>query len=213
MSREDLAYIFRSAPGADGSLGEIIPLFDARLAHIHEVGRVLLERYDGQFARAVEKAGGSAVNLALLLAQEFSSFRDVALYHNQEIRFFKRAQICVADLYGAFGGKRWGAFTDLGKLTIFADYKLPQVLRHYGILEYEPRLAERIDNQELLQPGEEEEVELRAATIWACELLRHEMSRISRQTITAVEVDQLLWYLGQNSSEMRPYHRTRTIYY
>ncbi len=213
MSREDLAYVFRSVPAANGSVGETIPLFDARLAHVHEVGRVLLERHDGQFAQAVEHAGGSAVNLALLLAQEFSSFRDVAIYRGREIRFFKRAQICVADLYGAFRGKRWGAFTDLDQLTIFADYKLPQVLRHYGVLEYHPGLAARVDNQELLQPGGEEEVELRAATIWACELLRREMSRVSGRTITAVEVDQLLWYLGQNSSEMRPYHRTKTIYY
>src|SRR2546425_11688400 len=212
MSREDLAYVFRSVPAANGPVGEMIPLFDARLAHVHEVGRVLLERYDGQFARAVENAGGSAVNLALLLAQEFSSFRDVAIYRGREIRFFKRAQICVADLYGAFRGKRWGAFTDLDKLTIFADYKLPQVLRHYGVLEYHPGLATRVDNQELLQPGGEEEVELRAATIWACELLRREMSRACDRAITAVEGDQLVWYLGQNSSEMRPYHRTRTIY-
>jgi putative queuosine salvage protein len=213
MSREDLAYVFRSVPAADGSVGQIIPLFDARLAHVHEVGRVLLERYDGQFARAVEKAGGSAVNLALLLAQEFSSFRDIAVYRDQEVRFFKRAQICVADLYGAFSGKHWGAFTDLDKLTIFADYKLPQVLRHYGVLEYNPGLAARVDNQELLQAGGEEEVELRAATIWTCELLRREMSHASGMDITAVEVDQLLWYLGQNSSEMCPYHRTRTIFY
>ena len=213
MSREDLAYVFRSTKGADGSAGEMIPLFDARLAHVHEVGRVLLERYAGQFAHATEKAEGSAVKLALLLAQEFTSFRDVAVYHGQDIRFLKRAQICVADLYGAFGGKHWGAFTDFDKLTIFADYKLPQVLRHYGVVEYDSGLAQRIDNQELLQPGGEEEVELRAATIWACELLRREMSRISGQAITAVEVDQLLWFLGQNSEEMRTYHRTRTIYY
>jgi Queuosine salvage protein len=213
MSREDLAYVFRSTKGANGSAEEMIPLFDARLAHVHEVGRVLVERYAGQFARAVEEVKGSAVSLALLLAQEFTSFRDLAKYHARDIRFLKRAQICVADLYGAFGGKRWGAFTDLDKLTIFADYKLPQVLRHYGVLEYAPELAQRIDNQELLKPGGEEEVELRAATIWACELLRREMSRISGHAITAVEVDQLLWYLGQNSTEMRPYHRTRTIYY
>jgi len=213
MSREDLANILRSIPAAVGSDGEMIPLFDARLAHVHEVGRVLAERYAGQFAHTVEKAEGSAVNLALLLVQDFSSFRDVAIYQGHEVRFFKRAQICVADLYGAFGGKHWGAFTDLDKLTIFADYKLPQVLRHYGVLEYEPLLAERVDNQELLQPGGEEEVELRAATIWACELVRREMSRISGQAITAVEVDQLLWYLGQNSSEMHPYHRIRTIFY
>lgn len=213
MSREDLAYVFRSVPAANDSAGVTIPLFDTRLAHVHEVGRVLLERYDGQFARAVEKAGGSAVNLALLLAQAFPSFRDVAIYRGREIRFFKRAQICVADLYGAFSGKRWGTFTDLDTLTIFADYKLPQVLRHYGVLEYHPGLAARVDNQELLQPGGEEEVEIRAATIWACELLRCEMSRASGMDITAVEVDQLLWYLGQHSAEMHPYHRTRTIYY
>jgi hypothetical protein len=213
MSREDLAYVFRSVPAANGSVGETIPLFDARLAHVHEVGRVLIESYDGQFARAVEHAGGSAINLVLLLAQEFSSFRDIAIYRGREIRFFKRAQICVADINGAFRGKGWGAFTNLDQLTIFADYKLPQVLRHYGVLEYHPGLAARVDNQELLQPGGEEEVELRAATIWACELLRREMSRASGRAITAVEVDQLLWYLGQNSSEMRPYHRARTIYY
>lgn len=213
MSREDLAHIFRSVQEAGGLAGEMIPLFDKRLEHIHEVGRVLLERYDGQFARAIEQAGRSAVKLTLLLAQDFSSFRDSAAYRDHKIHFYKRAQICVADLYGAFGGKRWGAFTDLAKLTIFADYKLPQVLRHYRVLEYHPRLAERVDDQELLAPGGEEEVELRAATIWACELLRREMSHASGRTITAVEIDQLLWYLAQNTSGMRPYHRTRTIYY
>jgi Potential Queuosine, Q, salvage protein family len=213
MSREDLAHIFRGVRAADGSAGEMIPLFDHRLEHVHEVGRVLLERYDGQFARSFEQAGGSAVKLTLLLAQDFSSFRDIAIYRDREVRFFKRAQICVADLYGAFGGKRWGAFTDLDKLTIFADYKLPQVLRHYRVLEYHPGLAERVDNQELLAPGGEEEVELRAATIWVCELLRHEMLHASGSTITAVELDLLLWYLAQHTSGMRPYHRTRTIYY
>ncbi len=213
MSREDLAYISRSVPAADGSAGEMIPLFDERLANVHEVGRVLLERYDGQFTRAIEHAGRSAIKLTLLLAQDFSSFRDVAVYRGHEVRFFKRAQICVADLYGAFRSKRWGTFTDLEKLTIFADYKLPQVLRHNSVLEYDPGFAERVDNQELLEAGGEEEVELRAATVWVCELLRREMSRLFGRTVTAVEVDLLLWYLGQNSSNMLPYHRTRTIYY
>ena len=213
MSREDLAYIFRGVQATDGAAGAMIPLFEQRLEHVHEVGRVLLERYDGQFARAVNQAGGSAVKLALLLAQDFSSFRDVAGYRGREVRFFKRAQICVADLHGAFGGRRWGAFSDLAKLTIFADYKLPQVLRHYGVLEYHRSLAERVDEQELLEAGGEAEVELRAATIWACELLRREMSDLAGIVITAVELDQLLWYLGQNASDMRPYHRVRTIYY
>jgi hypothetical protein len=213
MSREDLVYIFRGVQAADGAAGEMIPLFEQRLEHVHEVGRVLLERYDGQFVHAVKQAEGSAVKLTLLLAQDFSSFRDVADYAGREVHFFKRAQICVADLHGAFRGRRWGTFSDLDKLTIFADYKLPQVLRHYGLLEYQHSLAERVDKQELLAAGGEAEVELRAATIWACELLRREMSDVAGSVITAVEIDQLLWYLGQNASDMRPYHRTRTIYY
>ena len=52
MSRADLASIVRGV-STGASAWEIIPLFDERLANVHEVGSVLLERYDGQFARAV----------------------------------------------------------------------------------------------------------------------------------------------------------------
>ena len=156
MSENDLAHIFRGQ--------QRIPLFEQRLYNVREVGRVLLKRYDGQFVHAIEQAGYNAVQLALLLAREFSSFYDVALYRGREVRFLKRAQICVADLYGAFGGKSWGALTAMDQLTAFADYKLPQVLRHVGVLEYAPPLAERVDNQELMEAGSEEEVEIRAAT-------------------------------------------------
>ena len=32
-------------------------------------------------------------------------------------------------------GKGLGAFSDLARLTMFADYRVPQVLRHIGILK------------------------------------------------------------------------------
>lgn len=204
ISSEDVATIFRGE--------QTIPLFEQRLQHMREVGRVLLERYDGQFTRAIEQVNGSAVQLALLLARQFPSFNDVALYRTHMVRFLKRAQICVADLYNAFGGKSWGAFDDIDQLTVFADYKLPQVLRHYGVLEYEPTLAERVDKQELIEAGSEEEIEIRAATIWACELLRRAMQSWG-YTITAAQIDLRLWLLGQQSDNMKPYHRTLTIFY
>jgi len=83
-----------------------IPLFEQRVFNAREVGRVLLEKYDGQFAHAIEQTKENAVQLALLLTHDFSSFNDVVSYRNHEVRFFKRAQICVADLYGAFSGKQ-----------------------------------------------------------------------------------------------------------
>lgn len=209
ISHQELAAIFRGhSPDGPG-----IPLFEERLRAAREVGQVLLERFDGQFSHLVEQAGQSAVELALALAEHFTSFRDVATYENQEVRFLKRAQICVADLAGAFNGQSWGAFTDLDQLTIFADYKLPQVLRHYGVLVYAPELASAVDRQELLTSGSAEEIEIRAATIWASELLRREMARLTERPLTAAEVDQVLWHLGQDATEMRPYHRVRTIFY
>jgi hypothetical protein len=207
LSSDDVAHIFRGV-----SASPPIPLLEQRLQNAHEVGQVLIERYDGQFSHAIEQVEGDAVKLALLLAAHFSSFNDVALHRKHEVRFLKRAQICVADLYGAFGGKDWGALRNLDQLTAFADYKLPQVLRHLGVLEYERTLAGRIDNQELIPQGSEEEIEIRAATVWACELLRRAMAEHNR-TVTAAEIDQRLWLLGQGSTHMRPYHRTRTIFY
>ncbi len=219
ISSADLATIFRGAPSPGTSAVKLaatpveIPLFEQRLANAREVGRVLLERFDGQFTHVIEEAAGSAVRLALLLAEYFPSFRDVASFRGQEVRFLKRAQICVADLRGAFGGQRWGAFTDVDQLTVFADYKLPQLLRHFGVLEYHPTLAERIDRQELLEPGSEEEVQIRAATIWACELLRQSINAASYEPVMAADIDLQLWLLSQDTKNMRPYHRVRTIYY
>ncbi len=204
MSEDQLAHIFRG--------NEIISLFEQRLHNAREVGSVLLERYDGQFSHAIEQVGRNAAQLALLLARDFSSFNDVATYRNLSVRFLKRAQICVADIYSAFGGEGWGALTDLHQLTAFADYKLPQILRHYDVLEYDPALAQSVDNQEQLDPGSEEEVEIRAATIWACELLRRALLQRGR-SMTTCEIDQRLWLASQRIAEMRPYHRTRTIYY
>jgi hypothetical protein len=204
MSAETLAQIFRGQ--------QTIPLFEQRLQIVREVGRVLLERYDGHFVHVIEEASRSAVRLALLLAKAFPSFHDVALYRKRNVRFFKRAQICVADLHTAFAGSSWGAFADLDQLTAFADYKLPQVLRHCGVLAYHPLLAERIAKQLPLEAGSAEEVEIRAATVWACELLRRELAR-QGHALTAAEIDLRLWLLGQQSAAMQPYHRTRTIFY
>ncbi|GCE24927.1 hypothetical protein KDA_04110 [Dictyobacter alpinus] len=204
LSEETLAHIFRGTA--------TIPLFEQRVQNAREVGRVLLERYDGQFTNAIEQAEHSAIKLVLLLERDFPSFRDVASYHGHQVRFLKRAQITVADISGSFHGQGWGNLAEQDQLTIFADYKLPQVLRDYNVLEYQAQLARKIDNQELILPGSEEEVAIRACTIWACEFLRQALQR-QGQLVTAADIDMRLWLLGQRSEALLPYHRTRTIYY
>lgn len=190
-----------------------IPLFEARLFNAREVGRVLLARYEGKFIHAYEAAGGSAVSLALLLAREFSSFADIAEWRGARVPFLKRAQICVADLNAAFHSQQWGAFDDLAALTAFADYKLPQLLRSQHVLVYVPELATRIDAYEPIAAGSEEEIEIRAATVWAVELLRRALEPLGISH-PASAIDYRLWAESQtHTTSERPYHRTRTIYY
>lgn len=190
-----------------------LPLLASRWRHAQEVGAWLLARSGGRFLRAVETCRGSAVVLVHLIESNLPSFADVALYAGQPVGFYKRAQICVADLHAALGGQDPAAFRDLASLTAFADYKVPQILRALGILEYSPTLAARVDGLEEIPAGSPEEVEIRAGTIWGVEALVNALHRLGRPVI-AQEVDYLLWEMSQGEVEgMRPYHRTRTGFY
>jgi len=192
---------------------EELQLLEHRLAILNELGRLLAGEYGGDAHRLVESSGKSALRLAQLLAKKLSSFRDTSEYLAHKVFFYKRAQIFVADLYGAFNGEEWGSFVDIDKLTAFADYKLPQVLRHLGILHYARSLAQKVDQRIFLEAGSPEEVEIRANTIWAVELIRKELALLGKG-LRAFEVDWILWNMSQDPAfKTRPYHRTVTIFY
>jgi hypothetical protein len=143
----------------------------------------------------VAQCGGSAERLACTLAREMAMFDDTGLY--------KRAQIVPSDL--ALAGV--AEFSDLDRLTIFADNLVPHVLRCDGVLVYEHSLAARIDAGETLPLGGPER-EIRACAVHACEL-------ISRSTGVPPRIlDNWLWSRGQSPSyKARPRHRCRTVFY
>jgi Queuosine salvage protein len=205
MSKETLTGIL-------GGGGEL-QLMERRAGILRELGRILLSDYEGDACKLVEAAGGSAVALARLLGSQLDSFRDTAEYKGHEAFFYKRAQIFAADLHGTFRGKDRGALRDMGQLTAFADYKLPQVLRHLGVLRYARDLAGKVDEEVLLNPGGTEEVEIRANTIWAVERIRQELA-LGGKDLMAFEIDGILWNMGQQDQyRSKPYHKTITIYY
>ncbi len=205
ISEADLRHVLR---------GNVeIPMFEQRLDILHEVGRTLAAEFGGDFVNLIHAAKNDAVALVRLLVARFPSFDDVVTLDGQALAFYKRAQLAVAMLYEAFDGQGLGDLRRADELTAFADYKLPQVLRRLGILSYVPDLAGRIDRCEALAAGSREEVEIRAATVWTCELMRRALlSRFPK--VTALHIDYWLWHEGQAKGRaVRPYHRTRTIYY
>jgi hypothetical protein len=117
--------------------------------------------------------------------------------------FYKRAQIVPADLVLAGVGE----FDDEDQLTIFADNLVPHVLRIDGVLRYTRELELHIDSGKLLPPGEEER-EIRACAVHACELIAAEIG------VPARVIDNRLWNRGQRLRyKALPRHRTRTTAY
>jgi hypothetical protein len=174
------------------------PMLDERATALCELGQ---NGFDGLIQ-------GTAAGTAAALASRLVSFADVAPYGDHRVPLLKRAQIVPADLHGA-GIVR---FPDMDALTCFPDYKLPQVLRHFGVIEYSAELARRVDGWEELRAGEPAEVEIRAATVVAVERLREALAERGRQ-LRSIEVDWILWDLSQGLYPVRPYHRTRTVFY
>jgi hypothetical protein len=190
-----------------------IPLEAERLAIWHECGPVLAREFDDRWHRVVQRAGGSAVQLVNLLVEHFPSFDDAAEFEGRRVAFYKRAQLAAGMLYQAFGGQAWGAFHDFDQLTVYADYKLPQVLRKLGILVYDEALSAQVDSRTPIPAGSRREVEIRAATVWAGELIRQALLPRAPH-LTAAHVDFWLWETSQQKSpDDRPYHRTLTTAY
>jgi hypothetical protein len=113
-TEEVLRHVFRS------STAEEIPMFSQRIQCLREAGRILHERFDGSVITLIQDAKGSAAALVNLLADRFACFRDESTFERKKVRFLKRAQILVADLWAAFEGEGYGEFHDIDKITMFA---------------------------------------------------------------------------------------------
>ncbi len=190
-----------------------IPLFKKRLECLRELGRVLDSDFGGSYTAVVQQSGGSAIRLLDLLINKFPKFNDSALFENREVGFYKRAQLLVKGVSDAMALSGREPLSDLDKLTAFADYKIPQLLRRLGIIEYVPKLAQKIDSYELIASETREEVEIRANTVWAVEMIRQDLSKRFGQ-VTSAQVDTMLWKKSQEKTgDEKPYHRTLTIAY
>jgi hypothetical protein len=143
----------------------------------------------------IDAAEGSAERLAEQLAAGMEFFDDRG--------FYKRAQITAND----FTLAGIAEFDDIDRLTIFADNLVPHVLRLDGVLRYHPDLAAVIDSEQLLPSGEQER-EIRASAVYACEQIA------ARMAVPPRKLDVWLWDRGQAPHyKSRPRHRTRTVYY
>ncbi|KDR82851.1 hypothetical protein GALMADRAFT_151884 [Galerina marginata CBS 339.88] len=244
-----IEYVFRRADQST----ESIPLLGERIAVMREVGFILCNGYGGSFKGFVDDfqrkhdGQGTSLDLVKMVTQIFPAFRDEVYYEGTKVCLWKRAQILVAETWAAFYPDSPDAphplfpgpkGPEISRLTMFADYRVPQILHHLCILTYPASILRKLHAYTPLLPGSPEELSLRAASIIAVERVREEILRLIKEeeggdcdaaskagVVSSVLIDFYLWDLakkvesgeerieGIETAEMVPIHRTRSIWY
>jgi len=212
----------------------------------NEVGSVIKKKWNGNIldflgipapasTASLLKSNLSAPELVDRILEYFPGFRDCCAWSSESTNdhtdhkylcLYKRAQICVGDLNASLKLKLKG----LDQVTTFADYRVPQFLRHAGVLEYETSLGTAINNGREIPVNSEEEKTIRASTVVAVEELVQELRSLQQHLhtngntsdntdepiFTAVSVDWYLWQLGEkmhHEGALECHHKTRTTFY
>ncbi|CDO77602.1 hypothetical protein BN946_scf184936.g27 [Trametes cinnabarina] len=240
-----IEHVFRRAPQSI----ESIPLLEERAAILRENGRILCENFGGSFCGFVQAFReryhdrGSALQLVKMVTDTFPSFRDEVVYQGRRVYLWKRAQILVAETWAAFYPPSpvdphplFPAGAAIAELTMFADYRVPQILHHLRILAYPPPLVKLLRARTPLAPGSPEELSIRVGSIVAVERVRRAILELiakepesaidaGEDAVSSVLIDFYLWDLakraetspdslhGVETTPMLPIHRTRSIWY
>ncbi|KAG6872017.1 hypothetical protein C0995_013895 [Termitomyces sp. Mi166 len=238
-----IEHVFRPSPQSS----ESIPLLKERITIMREVGSILCKNFDGSFQGFLDEfhrrhnGEGTALQLVQMVVETFPTYRDEFIVHGRKVCLWKRVQILVAEIWAAFypakathphpifPGVRG---PQIQQLTMFADYRVPQILYHLRILDYPPSLLETLHAGSPLPSGASEEISLRAASIIAVERVKQEILKLFEETgecgedvVSSVLIDFYLWDLakkiengedrieGMETAEIVPIHRTRSIWY
>ena len=198
-----------------------MPMLQDRLEILNEVGDVLCRKYGGRFHNILEDyEDGEAMmfdngrGFVEKLISDFPSFRDESTYNGVSIKFEKRAQLAAGMIYEKFEGLGRKIFKEgeEEKLSVFADYELPKALSSIGILKYSSKLREEIEQGMPLKSGGSEEVEIRAATIYAAGLLEDTIKHFNPNSkVNQLGIDYWLWSAGRDSPT--EHHLTITTAY
>ena len=115
--------------------------------------------------------------------------------------FYKRASLFFIQLH-----RRLGWFSqNIKMIPTPIDYHIPNVLRHLGILKYHKRLAEMVDNREQLPANSWWEIQIRGASLLACNILASKSGR------AMWEIDDHLFQMRKAPST--PFHLAQPTAY
>ena len=185
-----------------------IPLLEERYKIVINIAKVVNKKMEGNFYNYVKDINYDQV-LFNIIIENFKNFEDIRTYQGRIIYFYKLAQLLTSDILHVIKIKE-GKEVDYSNLLGCADYKIPQVMQAFGILEYDEELMSLLDSKTEIKENSEYEVEIRASMLV---VINYIWERVSRM-IDRIDINDFIWSLGQDKTkDYKPYHRTRTTSY
>ena len=184
-----------------------IPLLEDRYTNLVEMNE-FLKKSKKTFYELIKNLTIDSELLEFVVSN-LKYFEDASTYDGEEILFYKRAQLLTSDVLH-IREKKEKIEVDYSHLIGCADYKIPQVMRGYGMLEFSEDLANKVDNKIPLEEGSLEEIEIRANTLRVINYIYEKLDK----KYSRMDINDFIWLLGQDKSKMtKPYHRTLTKHY
>lgn len=148
------------------------PLLEERKRHLLELVEDGKAITFARFCQGKEIYGEMVFDELVKNFQGFSS--DILL---------KRAALFMIQLY-----RQLGWFSDfMERLFVPADYQVPKMLDHFGVIKYSGSISYKIQESKLIEKGSLMECQIRAATIIACR-------KLSKRTgWNIADIDTWLW--------------------
>ena len=185
-----------------------IPLFEERFNIIRNVSRIVNEKMNGSFCKFINNINIDE-ELFEIIISHFPNFKDERTYNNKTIYFYKLAQLLTSDILHIREIKE-NIKVDYSHLVGCADYKIPQVMRGMGMLNYSDKLSNIIDSKKEIEVNSEYEVEIRSNMLVVIDLIKKKLEN----RVCAIDINDYIWSQGKNKNiKLKPYHLTRCTNY
>lgn len=185
-----------------------IPLIEERHKIVTEIAKKVNKRMNGSFYEHIKNMN-TDIEIFNFILENFKNFKDTRIYKDKTIYFYKLAQLLTSDILHVFKIKEKRK-VDYSHLIGCADYKIPQVLNGFGILEYSKELNSYLENKKEIPENSEYEIEIRASMIIVIDYIYQHIDK----SIDRIDINDFIWGKGQDKTRnYKPYHLTRTTSY
>ena len=194
-----------------------MPMLKERVEILNVVGTKLVDSYEGDWLNFIKngprKLYSNGEGLIERLVLEFPRFNDSSIYLDKEVNFYKLAQLAFWGIHGELAQSDYFRIEDMESMTAFADYIVPVALIVMKITQYSDELEEKIMNGKMIERDSTEEIEIRAASIYATAKLTESVNR-RRKDLESLIIPQLDYRLWKHYHATHfPHHLTYTTMY